>query len=62
MKWARSKLNWDSNKRAHVVFSDESMFRTFCQSSSNRIRRFDYERLSPICTKKVIAHGTQVNI
>ena len=49
-------------KLAHVVFSDESMFRTFSQSSSNRIRRFDYERLRPICTKTVVAHGTQVHV
>jgi transposase len=62
IEWARSKLHWDTDKWAHVVFSDESMFRTFSHSSSNRIRRFDYERLSPICTKKVITHGTQVHV
>jgi len=55
MEWAYS------NKWAHIVLSDESMFRTFVQYPINRIRRFDYERFSPISTKKVIAHGTQVH-
>ena len=49
MEWGRSKLHWNTNKWAHVVFSDKSMFRTFSYSSSNRIRRCNNEILSPIC-------------
>jgi len=45
-----------------VVFSDESMFQSFGQRPSHRIRRFKYERYSPICTRKVIAHGTKVHV
>jgi transposase len=62
IEWARSKRHWDNNKWAQVVFSDESMFQIFGQRSSHRIRRFNYERYSPICTRKVIGHGTQVHV
>ena len=48
--------------KAQVVFIDESMFQSFGQRSSHRIRRFKYERYSPICTRKVIGHDTQVHV
>jgi len=57
LQWARYKEQLDINKWAHVVFSGESMFRTHSHSPSQRIRRFQNERFSPICTKKVIQHG-----
>lgn len=62
MQWARSKQHWDVDKWAHVVFSDESMFRTHNHSRSQRIRRFHHEGLSPICTKKVVLHGVQIHV
>jgi len=58
----RSKRHWDDNKWAQVVFSDESMFQSFGHHSSHRIRRFKYEKYSPICTRKLIGHGTQVHV
>ena len=39
-------------------FSDDPMFQVFGKRSSHQIRRFKYERYSPICTRKVIWHGT----
>jgi len=62
LQWARSRQQWDINKWSHVVFSDESMFRTHNHCHSQRIRRFQNERFSPICTKKIIQHGAQVHV
>lgn len=62
LQWARSKQHWDVEKWAHVVFSDESMFRTHSHARAQRIRRFDHEKLSPICTKKFVLHGAQIHV
>jgi transposase len=62
VEWARDKQNWDIDKWSNVVFSDESMFRTYSHTRSEIVRRFDNERLSHICTKKVLQHGAQVHV
>jgi transposase len=59
IEWAKNnmKQQWDS-----VVFSDESIFRSFSCSKNALVRRFSYESLSPRCTKKVMQHGPQVHV
>ena len=62
LQWAISKQQWNINKWGHVVFSDDLMFRKHSYSPSQRIRLFQNERFSLICTKKVIQHGAQVHV
>ena len=54
MNWARKRKEWPREDWYQVVFRDKCMFRTLNNCERDTIRRFDYERFSPICTNKTV--------
>ena len=60
--WAFIKKDWSTAQWSCVVFSDESMFRSYSFSNRSMIRRFDNERINPKVTNKVLQHGPQVHV